>query len=181
MTHPEDMPRPGRPIRTLAARNEETAAFFDECATVLDIKAEDYSYGDVPFLDFERIADLSGLPREMIAFVLMSKHIVALARWASTAEMTCDSPRERLRDVANYCAIMASMDIDNQDLPPCTSKSPTSTTGHLSTSSSFQPSTRRPNGSPSSPTSPTTSHPGAAATSPPCSTETSTTPRSAMS
>jgi hypothetical protein len=99
---------------TLEGRDAYIKEFFSGCEDVIAAKGEDYSHGGVAFRDFETIAHMTGLSREMVGLVLMSKHIVACVRWAKEGAMTCDSPVERLGDIANYAAILAAMSEENR-------------------------------------------------------------------
>jgi hypothetical protein len=93
-------------------RSELTAAFFTDAQALMTSKQEDYAHNDNAFNDFEVIASIVGITREQAALCLAAKHIVALARWASEGKMSCDSPQQRLHDVANYAAIMAAMEAE---------------------------------------------------------------------
>lgn len=89
-------------------RNIRLHNFFQsECMDILEKKGKDYNPNGVAFDEIYSEASALGLRPEQYLCVLMSKHWGAIKTYCGTGNLTSEPIRERLKDLANYCAIMA--------------------------------------------------------------------------
>ncbi len=98
----------------LAERNVKIRQFFDEGLQILEKKGADYNPNGVAFDEIKSEASALNLAPETYMCVLMSKHWGAIKRYSSTSKLESEPIRERLKDMANYCAMMAVMIEDGQ-------------------------------------------------------------------
>lgn len=95
---------------TVQERNDRLKAFFvQDCMEILEKKGKDYNPNGVAFDEIYAEASALGLRPEQYMCVLMSKHWGAIKKFASTGNLTSEPIKERLKDLANYCALMAVM------------------------------------------------------------------------
>ncbi len=92
----------------LEERNKKLKSFFmDECMPILEKKGIDYSPSKVAFAEIEGEAKDMGLKPLQYMLVLASKHWGAIKTFCRTGILASEPIRERLKDLANYCALMA--------------------------------------------------------------------------
>jgi hypothetical protein len=90
-------------------RNKRLADFFVECAAILEKKGGDYNPDGVAFSEIKKEAEDLGLRPEQVMLVLAGKHWGAIKTYVKTQKLTTEPIRERLKDLANYMALMAVM------------------------------------------------------------------------
>lgn len=90
-------------------KNIRLKKFFEECMEVLKSKGMDYDSGVDSFSGIKGTAGRLRLKPEQILIVLMDKHWSAILSHAERGQLESEPIRERLKDLANYCALYAVM------------------------------------------------------------------------
>ena len=90
-------------------RNEKLAVFFEACEKILEKKGIDYNPDGIAFSEIYGEAAALGLRPESYMGVLMSKHWGAIKSYINTGKAASEPIHERLKDLANYCAMMSVM------------------------------------------------------------------------
>lgn len=82
--------------------------FFNDCADLLATKGRDYTPGNRAFESSIAAADAAGIRVEQVLWVNASKHIAAIAGVIRSGQdlQGEEKLREKLRDLANYCALI---------------------------------------------------------------------------
>lgn len=104
---------PFKPIPVDVA-HERLVAFLDECKDLMTQKGKDYN----PTLYFKEVcetADEVGISPVHVLWVLARKHIGAIIRYMKDGQVASEPIRERLKDLANYAALIAVM-LETPDL-----------------------------------------------------------------
>jgi len=83
--------------------------FFADCSIILEKKGADYNPDGVAFSEIRHEADDLGLRPEQVMLVLAGKHWGAIKTYVKTQKLATEPVCERLKDLANYCALMAVM------------------------------------------------------------------------
>lgn len=96
-------------------RNQKLREFYNEgCMPILERKGKDYNPTGVAFDEIYAEAAALGLKPEQYMMVLASKHYGAIKTFCKTGNLASEPIQERLKDLANYCALMAVMLEDNK-------------------------------------------------------------------
>lgn len=98
-----------RSTMNIDERNEKLGVFFQECQDILVKKGKDYNPNGVAFDEIYAEASALGLKPEQYLMVLTSKHWGAIKRYTTMGILESEPIRDRLKDLANYCALMAVM------------------------------------------------------------------------
>ena len=98
----------------IAERNVRLQGVFNECREILEKKGADYNPDGVAFSEIRQEAADLGLRPEQVMLVLAGKHWVAIKTYVKTERLATEPIRERLKDMANYMALMAVMLEDKQ-------------------------------------------------------------------
>ena len=88
-------------------RNEKLAGFFGECQGILEKKGKDYNPDGTAFGEWDKQAEATGLMWRQVVLVLMWKHWSAVVSFMKGGRLESEPIRERLKDLANYCALVA--------------------------------------------------------------------------
>ena len=99
---------------TIDERNQKLNIFFQECNEILSKKGSDYNPDGVAFSEIRKEAADLGLKPEQVMMVLAGKHWGAIKTFVKTGNLTTEPIRERLKDLSNYCSLMAVMLEDKQ-------------------------------------------------------------------
>lgn len=92
---------------TLQERNGKCAEFFGRCMGILDRKGADYEVAGDAMKEITQLAEQLSITPEQVLWVYMYKHLSALLNYLQRGALQTESARERLRDIANYCALMS--------------------------------------------------------------------------
>lgn len=90
-------------------RDQKLTRFFNECEEILEKKGKDYNPQGVPFSELYNTAVKLGIKPEQVLAVYMDKHWNAIVSHANRGQLESEPIRERLKDLANYCALYAVM------------------------------------------------------------------------
>lgn len=90
-------------------RDDYLMRFFSECGDILKKKGADYNPEGVPFSEIKATAAKLGIKPEQVLTVYMDKHWNAIVSHAKRGQLESEPIRERLKDLANYCALYAVM------------------------------------------------------------------------
>jgi len=93
----------------LAERNKCIAELFRDALDLLVEKGKDYSPSGGAFENFEATAQETGLSREQVLLVYLSKHMVTLRKVANGGASVTEPVRGRALDVINYVALLVMM------------------------------------------------------------------------
>ena len=93
----------------ISERNLKLGSFFQECQEILEKKGSDYNPDGVAFSEIRGEAEDLGLRPEQVMMVLAGKHWGAIKTYVKTQKLATEPIKERLKDLANYCALMAVM------------------------------------------------------------------------
>ncbi len=85
----------------------KTGDFFIECHKIIEQKGKDYNPSGVAFDKLKEEAEILGMSPEKMLMVYMSKHYAAIQTYVQKGQVETEPIRERLKDMANYCALMA--------------------------------------------------------------------------
>lgn len=96
-------------------RNVKLRGFLNDCCDILESKGRDYNPDGVAFSEIRAEAKDLGLKPEQVLLVLAGKHWGAIKTYVRTGQLASEPVRERLKDLANYCALMAVLLEDNQN------------------------------------------------------------------
>jgi len=92
---------------TLQERNGRCQEFFDQCMGILNRKGSDYTVEGDALKEITQVAGHLAVTPEQVLWVYMYKHLAALLNYLQRGALQTESARERLRDIANYCALMS--------------------------------------------------------------------------
>ena len=95
-------------------RNTRLDLFFSDCSEILKAKGQDYNPDGIAFSEIRKEAADLGLKPEQYMMVLASKHWGAIKRFANTGRLESEPIKERLKDLANYCAMLSVMLEENK-------------------------------------------------------------------
>lgn len=104
----------GKEKMNITERNEKLKIFFQECEVILGKKGSDYNPDGTAFSEIKHEAVDLGLRPEQVMLALAGKHWGAIKTYVKTERLATEPIRERLKDLANYCALMAVMLEENQ-------------------------------------------------------------------
>lgn len=99
----------------IAERNIKLKDFFKDCCDILEKKGQDYNPDGVAFSEVCKEAKDLGLKPEQYMMVLASKHYGAIKTFCKTGNLTSEPIKERFKDLANYCALIAVLLEDKQN------------------------------------------------------------------
>jgi len=94
---------------SMVERDNSLKDFFIECLAILEKKGADYNPEGVPFSEIKATAAKLGIKPEQVLTVYMDKHWNAIMSHAKKGQLESEPIRERLKDLANYCALYAVM------------------------------------------------------------------------
>lgn len=100
----------------IKVRNIKLANFFEDCLTILENKGSDYNPSGIAFSEIRAEAADLGLKPEQVMLVLAGKHWGAIKTYVKTGKLTSEPIKERLKDLANYCALMSVLLEDQKDI-----------------------------------------------------------------
>lgn len=89
-------------------RNEAMQEFFKDCLAVSSVKGKDYAKDQDAFHNFTTAAEALGVSVPQSIWVHAEKHLSAVRRFVREGELAGEPIREKLTDMANYCAILAA-------------------------------------------------------------------------
>ena len=91
---------------SLQVRNERCELFFEECKDILERKGIDYEVNGDAMEEIYQLARQLKISPAQVIYVYMAKHLSALGNFIERGALVSEGIRERLKDVANYCALM---------------------------------------------------------------------------
>lgn len=91
----------------LKERNDRIRDFFREAEAILIAKGKDYNPTGIAFEDIKQTAKDLGVVPEKVLWVFMTKHIAAVRSYIEKGAVASEPVDGRLKDLANYCAMMA--------------------------------------------------------------------------
>lgn len=83
-----------------------TRNFYDDCLRIIHVKNRDYNPDGVAFLEALQTAWESGITVEQDFWGRFKKQSSALRRYLFEGVVESEAPEERMRDVANYMALL---------------------------------------------------------------------------
>lgn len=87
--------------------NTYVKQFFSQCVSIMDTKGRDYAPENKVLVDVSQLAATLGISISGVLFVYMWKHVTALRHFMKHKHLKSEDITSRLRDIANYCAMIA--------------------------------------------------------------------------
>lgn len=94
--------------------NETINEFIEYIADTMQTKNDEYTSGDDRLSNFRRAAHLTGITMEQANWGMMVKHVVSVADLVQRESVDPELWKEKLGDLANYCALMWAIVNDKQ-------------------------------------------------------------------
>jgi hypothetical protein len=93
----------------LIERNAITKKFFEDAHALLERKGRDYAPDGGAFDNFDTVASIMCLSREEVCLAYLCKQLAAIRTSIKGTALVAEPIIDRLRDVANYAAILTAM------------------------------------------------------------------------
>ena len=90
----------------LDQQNAIAKEFFQSCETILTKKGKDYTPENVAFKDVDALAEEIGVEPKHVLWIFFRKHFTAVRAWIKKGQVESEPIEERLKDLANYCALL---------------------------------------------------------------------------
>lgn len=96
--------------------NKYITDFLQHMANLLGVKNAEYSTNADRWFNFSYGAHILDTTPEGAAFAYMAKHIASVGKMVKNPERySCDTWKEKLGDMANYCALIYAMRCEAED------------------------------------------------------------------
>jgi len=99
----------------LVEQNQHAGQFFGECMEILNTKGKDYTPEDESLKEVREIAAEAGITPRQVLWVYLRKHVSAIQRWVSVGKVESEPVAGRLRDLANYAALMRVLELQDHE------------------------------------------------------------------
>lgn|SRR3990167_2543724 len=93
---------------------EKIKEFFYECTLIAEKKGRDYNPGGIAFKNVRELAEEIDVSDEKIIWIAMAKHISSIKSYIKLGKLESEPIRERLKDLANYAALLAVLIEENE-------------------------------------------------------------------